>query len=99
MTKISFESSWKDSALIHKIALRAVKMAAADRTYRLQDAMMDITVTHCNGCPLKLADLLAADDFNFSHDIYGIRRHLNRDTGKLEDHFLPRFSDLAHEAV
>lgn len=53
---------------------------------------MDITATHANGCPLKLAELLAADDFNFSHDVAGIYRHLDRTTGKLLDCFLPRFA-------
>jgi hypothetical protein len=34
--------------------------------------------------------LLAADDFNFIHDVGGIQRHMNRETGKLENCFLPR---------
>lgn len=55
------------------------------------DADMDISATHVH-CPLRLADLLAADDFNFAHDLSGIRRHLNRRTGKLEHFFLPRFA-------
>jgi hypothetical protein len=53
---------------------------------------MDLAACHCNGCPLQLTELLDADDFNFSHDIFGIRRHLNRTTGKLDDRFLPRFA-------
>jgi hypothetical protein len=51
---------------------------------------MDLTVTHLNGTPLDLDKLLASDNFNFLHDVMGIIRHLNRTTGKLKDHFLPR---------
>ena len=29
---------------------------------------------------------------DFSHDITGIRGHINRDTGKLEDFFIPRYA-------
>lgn len=60
--------------------------------YPFLDADMDITATHCNGNPLRLDDLLNADAFQFAHDIGGIRRHLNRETGKLEDCFVPRFT-------
>lgn len=54
--------------------------------------VMDITACHCNGCPLRLQDLLEADDFNFLHDVVGIRKHINRQTGRLEGAFLPRFA-------
>ena len=78
---------------INKIAHRAVAMAAsAGIEYPVMDADMDITACHVNGCPLKLDALLAADEFNFAHDVFGIRRHINRRTGKLENCFLPRFS-------
>ena len=41
-------------------------------------------------CPLDFKKLLAFDDFSFMHDISGIHKHLNRDTGKLVNCFLPR---------
>jgi len=91
---ISFNVKSKDEArTISKIAHRAVAMAAsAGFEYPMMDADMDITATHVNGCPLKLDALLAADEFNFAHDVFGIRWHINRETGKLEDLFLPRFA-------
>jgi hypothetical protein len=49
------------------------------------DIEMDLEATHANGCPLRLADLLAADDFNFWHDVSGIARHLDRTTGELHE--------------
>ena len=56
------------------------------------ELMMDIEAVHCNGNPLRLDALLSADEFNFSHDIVGIRNNLNRETGKLENCFVPRYS-------
>ena len=53
---------------------------------------MNITACHLNGCPLRLVDLLTADGFDFAHDIWGIGQNLDRDTGKLLNHFLPRFA-------
>ena len=52
---------------------------------------MDIIATHLV-CPLRLGELLDADDSNFVHDIAGIERHLNRRTFVLEECFVPRFA-------
>jgi hypothetical protein len=52
--------------------------------------LMDLNACHTNGCPLDLAGLLTMPRLDFSHDIYGLRQHLNRETGKLEDFFVPR---------
>ncbi len=90
--QVSFDISAEDFALIKKIATRAVKLLKITfPNYDKQWSMMDLTACHANGCPLRLKDLLDADDFNFAHDIFGLLRHLNRDTGKLENCFLPRF--------
>ena len=51
---------------------------------------MDLSATHAV-TPLRLGDLLAADDFHFAHDVFGIMRHIDRRTGRLDDHFVPRF--------
>lgn len=94
MKQISFKVNSKTEAItINKIAHRAVALAASVGVdYRLMDADMDITACHVNGCPLKLDELLAADNSNFSHDVFGIRRHLNRESGLLEDCFSPRYA-------
>lgn len=77
---------------ITAIASRAVKMAVQYGVdYPMMDAHMDLTFAH-KECPLRLEELLAADDANFAHDVFGIRRHLNRETLKIEDCFLPRFA-------
>ena len=54
-------------------------------------AKMDISAVHAH-CPLRLDDLLHADQFNFFHDLHGIKRHISRKTGLLEHFFLPLFS-------
>jgi hypothetical protein len=55
-----------------------------------RNLLMDITACHCNGCPLDLDELLICRDSDLGHDIGGIQRYLNRETGKLENHFVPR---------
>lgn len=91
---MKMDATKHDQAVIQKIAERAHKMISAMGPTRRDtlDYNMDITATHLNGCKLRLLDLLTTDDFNFMHDITGIGRHLDRETGKLKDHFLPRFS-------
>ena len=94
MKHASFEVGSKQDALtIIEIAKRASKMAAKlGVTYSVLDADMDITACHVNGCPLKLQELLGAPDFDFAHDAFGIYRHIDRETGKLGDCFLPRYA-------
>lgn len=93
---VSFSITFEDSALVHKIVRRAKRESLlGGRT--LKDLNMDLVATHANGCPLDFIRLLDADLFNFSHDIAGIVRHLDRSTGQLTNCFLPRTA--AHEAV
>ena len=86
---VSFDVSRYDREIIHKIGQRAASIA--DST-PITDYEMDVTAVHANGCPLNLQGLLAADDFNFMHDVFGIGRHIDRETGTLGNCFLPRFS-------
>ena len=55
------------------------------------DLMMDLEFAHID-CPIKLDDLLAADDGNFMHDITGIVCNMNRNTKKLDNCFVPRYA-------
>lgn len=97
-TEVSFSCSEADRKTIRAIARRARDLYLEQRVDRpALDIDMDIVATHCNGNPLRLADLLAADDFNLLHDVSKIARHLDRDTGKLTDHFRPRFSQPARK--
>ena len=90
---VSFDTTKDEMRLVVAIARRAAMLRAEDgiRT-DIMALEMDIAACHCNGCPLKLAELLEVDDFNFMHDIYGISAHLDRETGELRGCFLPRFA-------
>ena len=90
---VSFKVASDEIDTISKIVDRAMELYRrhGHRPNRMT-VHMDVTATHANGCALRLAELLEADDFNFAHDLYGIDRHLDRNTGKLTDHFLPRFA-------
>lgn len=90
---IDFKATRDEHKTIINIAQRAHAMAKEMGVeYPVLEADMDITACHLNGCPLKLSELASADNFNFAHDVFGIRRHIDRQTGKLGDCFLPRFA-------
>jgi hypothetical protein len=96
--KVSFKVTKADAALILIAAQRAHQLTKHHHAvdYPVLDAEMDITACHANGCKLDLAKLLGADDGNFGHDVFGIRRHLDRadgspTAGQLLDCFVPRF--------
>lgn len=95
---ISFEHSKKDRDLIGRIVDRAMAMARRhklpilDMKHPAQSLDMDITACHCNGTPLRLDELADADDTNFGHDVWGIHRYMDRETGHLTNCFVPRFA-------
>ena len=79
--------------LVGKIADRAAGMIRLTKSTRMS-LMMDISAANgVNGNdPIDLDRLLAADDFNVAHDVFGISRHMDRETGKIGDFFSPRFT-------
>lgn len=92
-TPLNWDVSAEDFDLIETLADRAVILAKEfGLIYPRMDAVMDLTACHANGCPLRLADLVVADAGNAGHDIFGIRRHLDRTTGKLGGFFSPRYA-------
>lgn len=90
---INWDITEEESNLINKIARRTITMGEkVGSVYSMLDVVMDISATHGNGCSLKLQELLDADDFNFAQDVFGIRHHIDRRTGKLGDCFVPRYA-------
>lgn len=85
-------TNWKvtreEAETIGWIARRYVAEFGGDLT----GVSMDITAAHANGCTLDLDGLLDADGFNFAHDVTGITRHIDRETGQIVGGFLPRFA-------
>lgn len=89
---IRWDISKSDMAFIHKIVARAAKEFPGPKYKWDQTGMeMDLAACHLNGCLLRLPDLLKASKPDFAHDVWGIRRFIDRETGKLTDCFLPRF--------
>ena len=89
---ISWRVSKADAWLINQIAHRTVA-AAKERgvDYDVRDIEMDLVAVHANAGGLRLADLAASSAADFAHDVFGIRRYLDRNTGKLMGHFCPRY--------
>lgn len=91
---INWDSTTEERTIAMKIAKRDRDLCKSIgiNPRSLLDIQMDILATHLNGCPLRLQELYAADDFNFSHDVGGIARYLDRTTGQLTQLFRPRFA-------
>ena len=82
----------KDKAyydLLDRITKRAQKMGIArgDKITQMMD--IDHAADQFN---MRLAEMAEADDFNFAHDFTGIQNTMNRETGKIEGLFVPRYA-------
>lgn len=103
MSFVRFDCTKEDTLLICVIIDRAIDIMinSSTRTMQRQVARdldvtsvhMDISACHCNGCPLLLKEWVECPSvLDFMHDFHGIRRHIDRETGKLLHHFRPRFA-------
>ena len=82
---ITWNATREEVDAIVKIAERAGANGAKRMPF-----VMDMEAAHSNGCPLDFQKLLSFPDFDFWHDVYGIQACINRETGELENCFLPR---------
>ncbi len=89
MKKVNLELNNKDLVLMEGIQERCKRLFPE---LDAEGLAMDVTAIHLNDTALRLKDLFQSDDFNFTHDILGITRHITRETGKLTNCFLPRFA-------
>lgn len=80
--------------LIQKIIRRAAKIGGGLESIPMR-LTLDLETTHRN-CPLALDLLLAAAPSDFLHDICGIGAKLDRETGQLQDGFMPRYAACFH---
>ena len=97
---VKFSATKAEYQLIVAIAARAVKMAKKDKvSYDAQTCMMDLDAAHSNDTPLDFQKLLDFKDSDFGHDVYGIRRFLDRNTGKLGGFFVPRCAARVNKHV
>lgn len=90
--EVSLEISADDRLSVEAIVKRAMGLGLITRSYNRMTCTMDLIATHANGNPMDFGRLLSADNFNFSHDVCGIARHIDRNTGRLMGFFSPRFS-------
>lgn len=88
---VSFDVTKEEFQNIAKIADRAEELGIMERSQRMT-VMIDLQACHANDCKIDFERLLDAEPYDFSHDVVGISNHINRDTGKLENCFLPRFA-------
>lgn len=88
---VNFDVTERQAELVKKCVKRAMRLAEReDIEYDAIDASMDLTACHANGCKLDFKKLFDFPHSDFGHDVFGIRRHLDRATGKLGSNFLPR---------
>jgi hypothetical protein len=90
--KFNWHLGPRNRAYVEKIVDRAFTLCAENGipTGEKINLQMDLVACHNHGCRINFRKLLNAPDFDFLHDILGIGHHLNRETGQLEDFFLPR---------
>ena len=86
---VDFTATKKELRHISRIVAR-VKIIAPD--IDVMSLRMDIEACHSNGNNLRLELLADAETHDFMHDVWGIMRNINRQTGELENCFLPRYS-------
>ena len=87
---LDMQAPAREAELIRKIAWRwhRSRQRAGGGRIGLE---MDLTACHLNGSRLDLEALLAAPPHVFARDIAGIRRYLDRSTGRLTSEiFRPR---------
>jgi len=80
-----------DIALIERIVIRAAQEMDGVGDADLVELREDLMAAH-SFCPLRLSDLLAADLFNFSHDVSGITHNITRNRNGFGNCFRPRFA-------
>ncbi|AEJ40885.1 hypothetical protein TPY_2725 [Sulfobacillus acidophilus TPY] len=79
------EQRWVDKILDRAMTIARDGDVDVDR----RDLEMALALCHAQ-CPLDLQDLSETDDFNLAHDVFGIYRFVDRDTGALTRGFRPR---------
>jgi hypothetical protein len=88
---INWDVSRVEADLISAICTRADTLVPG-HGMKYHTLLMDITACHANGTPLDLHRLLEASPQDLAHDVFGIARHIDRETGKLTGCFLPRYA-------
>lgn len=91
---VNFDCSKEEMDLIGKIVerLNQHRISLKIKPLDVTATQMNITACHCNGCPLKLEELLNANTFSLAHDVLGINENISTRTGAIKGLFRPRFA-------
>jgi hypothetical protein len=83
-----------DFKLVVAIAFKATKIAKRVFKHNVNPAAVAevLAVVHLNDTKLRLQDMLNGRDFDLCHDISGMCKNLDQNTGCLENCFRPRFA-------
>jgi len=88
--------TWEEYDLVKKIVDRMNKIGEKVSGYVLRPESVrnaELTIISTHGLfNLMLKDFLEADEFNFIMEFRDIDTNLNRETGEMENGFIPRFS-------
>ncbi|MFT9091555.1 MAG: hypothetical protein ABF479_11225 [Gluconacetobacter sp.] len=98
IAQVKFDISVEDAVLVGLIADRVVDVliSRGAKTIGISweefclEMRMDLVAVHANGCPMDFDRLLNADKNTLMHDVGGIAKYLDRDTGRLTECFRPR---------
>ncbi|MCW5697185.1 MAG: hypothetical protein KIS96_10710 [Bauldia sp.] len=82
----------EEAEAIDAVVARAVAIARGHGMEDIDPLALrdDLAAVHLGSTALRLDDLAGADPLDLVHDVFGIRRHLDRRTGALRG-FAPRF--------
>ena len=86
---VNFGMTKEELLLVKQIAERLIA-DLPDMEYNRQELVMDFDAAYTSSGPFNLTRLLESPDTDFLHDVYGIRRHIDRETGELTGCFMPR---------
>ena len=86
---LKFKANLAERKLIVLITQRACK---ANNEIDFEKATIYLNGAHSNGNPLDFQKLLDFPPGDFYHDFYGIFANINRETGELDNGFVPRCS-------
>jgi len=87
---INWTISPQDFDLVIRIAKRYEREHGRLDPQAWKGLIMDLNACHSNGCPLDLPSLLVGNMEDFGHDVGGIQKYIDRETGKLTQCFVPR---------
>lgn len=94
--EVSFDRTDEEDLLMDVAVERYARHSASKECKMTEGEMNNLKMTlsacHANGNPLDFRKMMEVEDSTFLHDITGICKNMNVDTGKLRNFFVPRCS-------